>query len=283
LLAVLVLLARPAPGQDPQPKKKKDATRNRVATEQDYAYLGHLKEIVGRLVSLDTTTDGPEGAGRRMTLKVEYPTLELKPGASLQSARVQKQIWNMLRQQQQAQRQFQQILRNPNPVTQQQQLSNLMNRVFLQQAGAAAAAGNPRNNPFRTVVNSVTFELPVRDDVKVARAQPPVQYDDKGNVVELTKEQLKKMRDPNMPGFTAAVDDLQSGQLVKAYLAKPKAAKKKAADKKTAEPAPDAAGEKAKEAPPEQPRPEVRMVLILAEADASAQPPERPKRKKKDQ
>jgi hypothetical protein len=299
-----------APAQDPPPKKKKDDSHSREATEQDYKALGHTKEVVGRLLSLDVNPDAKEGLGQKMTLKVEYPTLELKPGKAGQMA-VQRQLQNLQRQQQQAQRDYQRILRIRNPYQQQQQLAQLLNRLQVQQQQQANAAANPANSPYRTVTTSVTFELPIQQKVKVARVKLPVEYDDKGNVVEYTKEDLKKKKDPSMPGYTAKMEDVEPGQLLRVYLARPKpAAKKKddpkadAADKEKAadagkaelkaEVAKDKAAakdvakdkEKAKdETPPEAYRPEVRMILILTDADPNSIPRETQNKtkKKKDQ
>jgi hypothetical protein len=307
LLAGLLLVASISRAQDnPRPKKKNKDDHSRVASDDDYKALGKYKEVVGRLLSLDANLDpgqeGKDGLTQQMTLRVEYPALELKPGKSLNNPQMQKQIQALLRQQQQAQREYQQILRIRNPIQQQQRLMQLFNRLMQQQANAAQKAMDPRNSPFRTVTFSVTFDLPIREKVKVARAKLDVEYDDKGNVIEYTKEELKKRKDPDMPGYKATFDDLQPGQLIKVYLAKPKSAEKKkekakddakageAADKAKAADLlkPDvkdpAAKDKEKskdETPPEEYRPEVRMILILTDADPSTLPQQSPGRDKK--
>jgi hypothetical protein len=285
LLAGLLLLAPAVPGQDQQPKKKKDDSHSRTATPEDYAALGHMKEVVGRLLSLDATADAKQGLGQLLTLKVDYPTLEPKSAQALQ-----KYMQNRLRQEQQAQREYQNILRIRNPARQQQRLEQLLARLEQQ----ANTARDPRQSPLKTVTNSVTFELPVRADVKIARAYVAVEYDDKGEVKQYTAEELKKKRDPHMPGYTAQLDDLQPGQMVKVYLSRPKSADKKnpkakdqgkpeAGAKEKAGGAGDQ-GPAAAEPPPEESRPEVRMVLILSEPDPSALPAETPgKRKNKQQ
>jgi hypothetical protein len=279
-LAVGLLLGTTvAHAQNDPPKKKKD-DHNRIADEADYKALAKYKEVVGRLLSLDVRSDAKDGIAQQMTLKVEYPVLELKPGKSLNNPQVQKQIQAMLRQQQQAQREYQKILKIRNPYQQQQRLMQLLNRLMMQQASAQGKALDPRNSPFRTVTYSVTFELPIRDKVKVARVKLPVEYDDKGNVIEYTKEELKKKKDPDMPGYKATMDDVEPGQLIKVYLAKPKSAEKK--KDKAKDNTADKDAEKTKdETPPEEYRPEVRMILILTDADPSTLPQQSPGRDKK--
>jgi hypothetical protein len=263
-LLSFVLVSTGVPGQEnPQPRKKGNE-RSRAATEQDYAALASQKTAMGRLTSMD--------GSQQLTLKVEFQTLEAKDNAALLN---QKLARSQVLQQQQAVREFQRIQRIRNPWVRDQRMQALVARLQAQQANAAF---DPRNSPFRTVTASVTFQLPIVENLKVARSQPEVEYDDKGQVIEYTAEELKKRRDPDMPGYSAKVDDLRAGQLVTVYLGKHKPA---ARDKEK-----NIDGPKDKEKPKdiaaaEESRPEIRMILILTEADSGVVPLDKGKGKKK--
>jgi hypothetical protein len=226
LLLGLLLLAGDVNGQRKKGGKRKDQTRERVATDEDYVALGYYKEVFGKLLELQEN--------KSMKLKVEYQLLEPKDPSEMPKVKGkgQKQIQQQ-RLQQQLLREYQKILNAKNPYDQLVRLQQFQNRVMALQAADAQkqfqAALDPRNNPFKPVKYSVEFELPIVPDVRVARATLPVEYDDKGNVVEYTKDELKKRKDPKMPGFTAKFEDLQVGQIIKVYLRKPK--KTKATDK----------------------------------------------------
>jgi hypothetical protein len=293
LLAVLpVLWPSEAAGQ----KQKKNTPKLEDATDEDYAAIRKLKDISGTLTALD-----PEA--KTLTLRYEYQTYEpipLKP-----NPRAGQQYNNLLRTQQRLMNDYQQILRAKNPAQQQQRMQRWMLdyqrfQVQAQQMGVKAQ--------YKTVAHAKEFDFDVSAEVKVARAKPPMEYDDKGNIKEYTKEELKKMRDPDMPGYTARIDDLQAGQTVKLYLGKPKAKKgsstskkdddaKKSGDpkakeddaaKKTDEPA-KKSGEDArpsKDKSDEKKGPQfafVRQILILTDADPDFQKTQPKKRKKGDQ
>jgi hypothetical protein len=74
-------------------------------------------------------------------------------------------------------------------------------------------------------------ELRGSEEVKVRTLQPPIDYDEKGNVKKYTKKELKELKGPgNLPGYTGEFDNLRAGQVVRIYLAKSK--KKLALNKK---------------------------------------------------
>jgi hypothetical protein len=259
------LVTAAASAQDNPPPKKKNKVHNREATAQDYTALAKLKTTTGRLISID--------GSQQMTLKVEFQQPELKDNAA-----GQKLAQAQIRQQQQAMREYMNIQRIRNPWVRDQRLQQLQARLQAQQASAAF---DPRNSPFRTVTASVSFKLPTVENPKVARANLETEYDDKGQVIDYTKEELKKKRDPDMPGYTAKIEDLQAGQLVTVYLGKAKKPAK-AKDKEAGDKPEVKDKEKAKEAAdPEDNRPEVRMILIVAEADPSTLPRDPGKDKKK--
>jgi len=217
LLAVLpVLWPTEAAGQ----KSKKNAPKLEEATDDDYAAIRKLKEISGTLIALD-----PEA--KTLTLRYEYQTYEPIPLKA--NSRANQQYNNLLRQQQRLMSEYQQIMnsRNPNQQQQRMQRFQLDYQRFQMQAAQQGVKAQ-----YRTVTHAKEFEFDVLPEVKVARSKPPAEYDDKGNIKEYTKEELKKMRDPDMPGYTSRIDDLQAGQPVKLYLGKPKSRKDTSPSKK---------------------------------------------------
>jgi hypothetical protein len=226
LLGAVPLLCPPsAVGQ----KKAAGKPKAEEATEQDYTALRKMKDVNGTLLTFEVD-------GKSLTLRYDYNTYEpLTP----KGGNTQNQQYNaLLRQQQALMRDYQNIMAARNPVQQQQRMQNYL--VRLQQFQARAQqAGFGQLAKLKTVAHYKEFDFDVAPDVKVARAKPPMEYDEKGNLKEYTKEELKKMRDPDMPGYTAKVEDLQLGQQVKLYLGKPKAKKKSSKsstdDKKTDE------------------------------------------------
>ena len=100
----------------------------------------------------------------------------------------------------------------------------------------------------------VDFELPFIEKVAIRRLNLGVEYDDKGNVKEQKPADARGTA--GLPGFAAKVDDLNKGDQIKIYLSPAKseaAAAKK--DEFGALPAN---------------RPQVRMVMLIAESSGTA-------------
>jgi hypothetical protein len=58
-------------------------------------------------------------------------------------------------------------------------------------------------------------ELKVTDDFQVRTLQPPVAFDEKGNIRRYTPKELHELRGPgNRPGFKGERDDLRPGQIL---------------------------------------------------------------------
>lgn len=74
----------------------------------------------------------------------------------------------------------------------------------------------------------------VAEDMRIRRWVPEVQYDDKGNVVKMTPEVLKKLKgdEPKLPGYPVEITSLRQNQPVKVYLARPTAPDATKKDKK---------------------------------------------------
>jgi hypothetical protein len=71
---------------------------------------------------------------------------------------------------------------------------------------------------------TLPLELHAADDVKVRLAQPPIEFDAKGNPKKYTAKELKELRGPgNLWGFPGDFDSLKADQIIRAVLMKPKA------------------------------------------------------------
>jgi hypothetical protein len=274
LLTVCLLLPSEAEGQK-KPGKKGKKPSSEPATAQDYAALAQYKELVGVLMNIEPTT-------KTMSIKVEHQHLEPntpKGGKNNTTAKANLQMQRQLQQQQQFAREYQQILRIRNPLQQQQRMQQLMARMQLQQFKGMNLKNLPQNNPFKVVTSFKEYELEPVGDVKVARSQMGVVYDDKGNVKQYTPEELKKLRDPVMPGYKAKFEEVEPGMTVKFYLT----AIKSSGQKKPATTGKDAGDEGGKVlgAAAEENRPQVRMILIQSEVDPSVLPKQPGQKKKK--
>ena|ERR1700722_291872 len=257
LLGALLLLG-PAisSGQQKKDTPKKDDVTKEETTLQDYANLAQAKEIVGKIAELDTKASS-------LTFTIEWSHMEPDPNVA------GNQNQKLLQQQQQLMKRYSKIMAMKNPVQQQQQMAQ-----FQAQVQQFQAAGNANlANMFRAVKSSKDFELGVMDNVKVARVKLEEKYTEEGELIKFTKEEIKKMKSPDMPGaFTAPFEDLKPGFAVKLYLSPPK--------KQDAKKSSDSTEENKSASNPLASRPRVRMVLILDDSS----PPEvpNPPKKKKD-
>jgi hypothetical protein len=133
------------------------------------------------------------------------------------------------------------ISRIRNPSERQRQLLQLQADMQQRQANAG-----------KKVTKDV--DLQADENLVVRVAEPPTEYDDKGNPKKHTKKELEALKGPDksLPGYKAEPDQLRKGQTVKVYPAKQKQTKTKSAAK--TEDA-DAVAE----------RPKVVMIMIMAE------------------
>jgi hypothetical protein len=270
LLSLSMLIPAGAGGQDkPDAKKKdKDKVTKEDATTQDYAALAQVKEIEGKIAAVDVK-------GGTMTLTIEFTHLE--PNKNMAKGNVEQKL---LQQMQQIQREYDQAMKFKNAVQRQQALLKLEAHIQKLQANGANLQGM-----FKAVKTSKDFDLEVMDSLKVARATPEMKYDDEGEIIKYTDEQLKKMKSTDVPGgYTASGDDLKVGQTVKLWLSPPKTKKsdkKSEGDKKTE--SGDTKDDKDKGSTDGTPnRPQVRMALIEEESDLP-EPKGKDKGKKKKQ
>jgi hypothetical protein len=195
-LPLVLVLALPVFAADDKKDKKKkgdDADPKEAKKEK----LEYGQTFVATVASVSGNSQ------KEFTVKISYTYRELNQQAYLSY------------QQQLAQRQLQvQIARTP-----QQRQQALIQLAQLQQ---------PRNLVNVKTVNK-DVELRAADEVKVRSLNPPIDYDDKGNVKKYTKKELAELKGPDktLPGYTAEFESLAPNQVVKIYLAKEKAAPKK--------------------------------------------------------
>jgi len=268
--------------------------KQEVTTEEDYGKLAtkYKDGITDKITTFD-------GTAKSMTFKVEYQTAEPLPPKPGQENKGNQQLQQLQTQQQQLAAEYQRILNHKNAAQRQRELSSWQNRFNQwQQRYQKYVAAN--KGQMQTVTHAKEFDLDIEPDVRVVRQTLPMEYDDKGNVKEYTKEELKKLRDKDLPKYFAAkFEDVQPGQTVTLLVARPKPAKKdKDSDgkKEKVEGTPEAKVGEAKQdtepkkvgakgdekgagdAPP--PRPTVRTIIIVADPDPADIAPKKGKRKK---
>src|SRR5262245_56009207 len=124
-------------------------------------------------------------------------------------------------------------------------LQNLQKQLIQQQqqffrtrpqdrGGIAQQIQNTQAEILKAQGNLVRFKdqdvkLRAAENMKVRWNFPPPDYDDKGNLKKYTKEELKALKDPGLPGYRGEFDALRTGQIVRVYLAKQHAYMKGAA------------------------------------------------------
>jgi hypothetical protein len=183
LAALLVFCAAPALADDPKKDDKKP----------DDEKLVTLGQVAGVLTS---TGGSEEGYTIRVTLYVPQPNLQAQA--------------DLLRKQQQLVQKQLQIMGTRNPVQRQKQMAELLRD----------AQQMPQNLWTIKEVQQDVKAVPA-DDMKVRLLQPPEAFDDKGHRKKYTEKELKELKGPdNLPGYTGALEDVKSNQLVLVTLAR---------------------------------------------------------------
>ncbi len=102
-----------------------------------------------------------------------------------------------------------------------------------------------------------SLDIEASDDIVVRAANPPVQFDDKGNVKKYTAKELKALKgdNPKLPGYESDFDSLRPDQIVEVRLVKPKDQPRPRATNKDAD----------KDALTETSKPVATMIIILAD------------------
>jgi hypothetical protein len=220
---------------------KKNDPPAKATTPQDYQALADAHTVTGKLVSVG-------GSDKSLSLRVDYQVLEPNPHAKGNATNLQ----HLLHEQQE-------ILRTRNPLLQAVKMQQFEARLVNQETKAL-------NNAFKVSREHKDFDLDSTANVVVRYRELPQEYDDKGNPKKYTAAELKELKgkNPDLPGYAADFDKLQPGQTVQVTLAKPKADKEKDKDKNAAD----------------LKKPQVSMVVIVAEAPPPKDPPAKGKKNK---
>jgi hypothetical protein len=170
------------------------------------------------------------GSDRSFTLTVEYSHLELKNPNQL--PKNNPALKNLTKDVQKVARLQQQVANAKKPQDQVKRLQELQNAVAQLQLQAARADVNIQQL-FKTVTNKKDIDFRAAEEVKVRTLNPPVTFDEKGNVKKYTREELKELKgkDSNLPGYESSFDQLQAGQVLKVTLARTKEPAKSDKDK----------------------------------------------------
>ena len=225
-------LAGAAPGQNKAPDK---------ATQQDYNNLVQASPVTGRVKSLN-------GTDKSFTLEIDISVMQPNRGAA-------NEVNRQAQQQERIAREEADILRTRDPVQRAQKMQRLAAEVERDQTQDAQRTARASGH---VQTQHKDFDLDAAADVKVRRQDPPVQYDDKGNVKKYTTKELNDLKgDPKLPGYAADWTDLKVGQTVKVTVVTPKKDK-------------DAKDKDAKDKDKTDTTPKVSQVLIVKEAPENA-------------
>jgi hypothetical protein len=227
---------------DDTPKKKGADKEKEPAEKEKKDKFAWGMELVGKI-----NVDG--NSQRDFTLHVTQKTLEPDYGAQQQYGQQQVQL-------------VQQQLRMATARTPQDRL-----RATQQYYQTAMQLAQTQQRLFRPKDINYDVQLRFAEDMKVRLMQPPIDYDDKGNVKKYTAKELQDLRGKEgLPGYGAEMDAIRSGQIVAVYLSR-KALPNQAAKAKAGGKAPAAKGAKKKaddevdEVGPA--RPEAVMIMVL--------------------
>jgi hypothetical protein len=229
--------ALPAPPNSPANAGKVDAGR---------LPAGHL---AGKLLSVPDSD-------RMFTVAVTYPQVVPNPNQDFRGAAGLRWQYNHILQLQQqlAQR------RTRNPAGTLAQLQRAVAQFQLQLTRAQL-------NAVRVVHVTQNVDFQAAEEVKVRTLQPAAAFDDKGNIKKYTPAELRQLKgkDPGLPGFESAAEDLKAGQTVQVALAPHRAAR-------TGDQARGAEKDGGKDAPAGK-KMQAAVIVIVDDAGAGQTPP----------
>lgn len=278
-VSLLLSLALLPEAVEAQKKDKKPTSDLPKATAQEYAQANQMREIVGKLSFAD-------GNVKTISIKIEAQHYEANPNFKPQAGgfggkNPQGGNNNLYQSYMRLMQEQQRAMQNRNPAQRQQALTKVQGEMRQLMAkwqqeeaknyqnalkgGAKNPQQNNNNQPYTVVTTSKEFDFEVQETAITRRMVLPVDYDDKGNLKQYSKEELAKLRgtDATKPGYTAKYEDLAVGQVVKLFLTPSKVAAKKAE------------GDDVQAAP----KPTVRMILIQEDTPAPNLAPNEKKKK----
>jgi len=241
-----------------QKKDKKAPPKNEFPAEaKDYQVIQRFKELTGTIQNAD---------GKSLTLRLDIPHVEKNPtykppAGNANNNNASSQMQHHMQRLNQLQGNLaraktpQQAQSAKNAIMHEQQAAaQQMARISQQMANSNNKNNNSNNGPYKVVMDHKDFDLDFADKMVVRKMFLETGYDDKGNLIEYTKEKIAKLKgdDPKLPGLTAKFDEIQPGVIAKVMLIPvANAAKTKSKDDDTLVGAVD--------------KPTIRLVLLLQE------------------
>jgi hypothetical protein len=180
LLATAVFVL-PLLAQDKQPEKKDPEPK------KESLYKSAGQPITGKLVHYDESK-------KQIKLKVENKVIDQNVANQIQQIQV-----NLARAQGDLQRATNVNARN-DAARRVQQHTNEINQHL----------------PKLYKIEWKDAEVAALDDVKIRLTNPPVKFNEKGDIVKPTKQELEEMKGPdkNLPGYTGEASDLKTDRMV---------------------------------------------------------------------
>jgi len=179
-----------------------------------------LKELTGTIQSAD---------GKSLTLRIDIPHVEPNPNFkpnnnnSPSTALANDQARHM----QNLARLQGNLARAKTPQARQ----SAMNSIMVEQQRLSAdmardmkrlvkSKNSPNNSPYKVTLDHKDFDLDFADKITVRKMFLETGYDDKGNLIEYTKDKIAKLKgdDTKLPGFVAKFDEMESGVMAKVML-----------------------------------------------------------------
>jgi hypothetical protein len=190
----------------PQGKEKKKEEESSKPTLMEYKQIQQAKELEGKLGGI---------ASALLTLQLNIPRYEPNPKFN-----PPKTANNYLIRMREVHLDYMRLMNSKNPLQYQRRLAELAAEMNRLQALVAKANVT---SPFKAVPHFKDFELPVSEKVVVRKFNLGMEYDNEGNIIQRSKEEIAKLRgkDPKVPGYAAKLDDLKPGQTVHLYLTPP--------------------------------------------------------------
>jgi hypothetical protein len=247
-LALAVLTAAFAVGQNPSSKPG------------DPKDLPQSGQVSGKLAQVG-------GSSKLLTLQIEQQLYEPNPNAQKTGSR---QIDTLYRRMAEIQRDQMDIMRSRNPRQAMQRMAELQRDMAQLQLQLQKLGADPKHAPFKLVTKKQDYEIAADDNTRVLFKDPPVVFDDKGNIKKYTDAELKEMKDPKNPSYyKGSFDQLKPGHLVTVLLGKRPASKSKdSKDSKDLD-----------KTPADDDKPYAAVIAVTGE-DSAPQPP--PKKKNKE-
>ena len=261
LMATLILPVLAADDTDPkkkddpaqkkeEAKKDEDTPKKKTADKEKKDKYAWGMELAGKI-----DVDG--GSQRDVTLHVTQTVLEPDFGAQQQYSQQQMQLAH------------QQVrMATARTAQERAQATQQYYQTAIQLAQTQQRLVRPKDLHY-------DVKLRFADDMKVRLLQPPVDYDDKGNLKKYTAKELQELRGKEgLPGYTGDVESVRSGQIVRVFLARKQVTGNQATKAKSGAKTGAAKGAKKKKDDDETDevgpaRPEIMMLMVLRDVPAN--------------